>query len=94
MNQLLVLFDVPDLFQELVSGEKVLFPIAGPNALETHNPYLVDNKIGPLGTACFFIKYTKGLHDLLILKITENGVIQFQEIRKGFLRKGCVGTYA
>jgi len=71
-----------------------LFPIAGPNALKTDYPFLVDNKIGPLGTACCFIKYTKGLHNLLILNIAEKGVIQFQKIRKGLLGKGCVGTYA
>ena len=71
-----------------------MFPIAGPNVLITHKPFLADNKIGTLGAACCFIKCTKGLRNLLILKIAEKGVIQFQEIRKGLLRKGCVSAYA
>jgi hypothetical protein len=71
-----------------------LFSIGGPNALKTDDPFLVDNKVGPPWKAFCFIKYTKGLHNLLILKIAEKGVIQLHKIRKRLLGKAGVGAYA
>lgn len=71
-----------------------MFQVAGPNALETDNPFLVDNKVRPLDTAARFVEYTKGLHNLLILRITEKGIIQLEKIREGLLRKGRIGAYA
>src|SRR3970040_170891 len=82
-----------NLFRWLIGGEKVLFQVAGPDALETDKPFLVDNKVRPLDTAARFVEYTKGLHNLLVLRITEKGIIQLEKIREGLLRKGRIGAY-
>lgn len=70
-----------------------MFQVAGSNALETNDPFLVDNEVGPLDNAARFVEYAKGFHNLLIL-ITEKGIIQLQKFREGLLRKGRIHAYA
>ena len=90
---LVSLVDFPDLFQELLVGNKA--SIAGHDSFEPDDPLLVDNKVRPLGAvALFFIENTVGLFNFMPPEVAEQRIVQFQRVGKGLLRETYIGADA
>jgi len=85
------LIDSLDLSQQLLGGENVFFPIAGPGILIANDPSLVDNNVRTFGDASCFIQYPKSLHHVE-LPIAEKGIVELEEIGKGLLGEGRIGA--
>ena len=76
--------DLFDFSKQLLSGEKILRPIARPDVYVTYHAFFIDNHVGTLGLTSFLVEYAEHCHGFSAC-VAKQRVINLGEIGEGLL---------